>query len=100
MKKFDRTEIMHVPREQNMQADILSKLKSTKKKGGKKSVIQESISPPSIEKSTMPPEVCHWGKLMLDDPDVQLSDKGGASLGPKRGNRDQMTSMFVRGNRT
>ena len=36
MKKFDREEITHVPREQNTQADILSKLASTKKKGGEK----------------------------------------------------------------
>ena len=31
MKKFDRAEITHVPREQNTRADILSKLASKKK---------------------------------------------------------------------
>ena len=51
MKKFDRAEITHVPREQNTRADILSKLASTKKKGKNKSVIQESLSRPSIERS-------------------------------------------------
>ena len=52
MKKFDRAEITHVPREQNTRADILSKLAKTKKKGRKKSVIQESLYSPSIERST------------------------------------------------
>ena len=49
LKNFDRTEIKHVPREQNTRADILSKLASTSKKGGNKSVIQETLARPSIE---------------------------------------------------
>ena len=57
MKKFDRAEISHVPREQNTRADILSKLASTKKKGGNKYVIQESMSQPSIEKYVTLPEI-------------------------------------------
>ena len=57
MKKFDRAEISHVPREQNTRAGILLKLASTRKKGGNKSVIQESLSRPSIEKTSIPPEV-------------------------------------------
>ena len=57
MKWFDWTKIKHVPREQNTRADILSKLASTKKKGGNKSVIQESLSRPRIEKFAAPPEV-------------------------------------------
>ena len=57
MKKFDRAEITHVPREQNTHADILLKLASTKKKGRNKSIIQESLSHPSIEKSMTLPEV-------------------------------------------
>ncbi|GAU32026.1 hypothetical protein TSUD_147220 [Trifolium subterraneum] len=50
--KFDSTKIQHVPREHNKRADILSKLESTKRKSGNKSVIQEIISHPSIQKPT------------------------------------------------
>ncbi|CAJ2647628.1 unnamed protein product [Trifolium pratense] len=48
--KFNFVEILHVPREHNKRADILSKLASTKRKGGNKSVIQEILPRPSIEK--------------------------------------------------
>ncbi|GAU39748.1 hypothetical protein TSUD_219910 [Trifolium subterraneum] len=50
--KFDSAEIQHVPREHNKRADILSKLASAKRKNGNKSVIQEIISHPSIQKPT------------------------------------------------
>ncbi|GAU30744.1 hypothetical protein TSUD_145410 [Trifolium subterraneum] len=50
--KFDSAEIQHVPREHNKRADILSKLASTKRKNGNKSVIQEILSRPSIQKPT------------------------------------------------
>ncbi|GAU51110.1 hypothetical protein TSUD_411870 [Trifolium subterraneum] len=42
----------HVPREHNKRADILSKLANTKRKNGNKSVIQEILSHPSIQKPT------------------------------------------------
>ncbi|CAJ2674993.1 unnamed protein product [Trifolium pratense] len=48
--KFNSVEILHVPREHNKRTDILSKLASTKRKGGNKSVIQEILPRPSIEK--------------------------------------------------
>ncbi|CAJ2667015.1 unnamed protein product [Trifolium pratense] len=48
--KFNSVEILHVPREHNKRADILSKLASTKRKGGNKSVIQEILPRPCIEK--------------------------------------------------
>ncbi|KAK2376303.1 hypothetical protein QL285_077105 [Trifolium repens] len=48
--KFDSAEVRHVPRGDNTRADILSKLASTKKKGGNKSVIQEILPRPSIDK--------------------------------------------------
>ncbi|CAJ2673127.1 unnamed protein product [Trifolium pratense] len=48
--KFNSVEILHIPREHNKRADILSKLASTKRKGGNKSVIQEILPRPSIEK--------------------------------------------------
>ncbi|CAJ2668042.1 unnamed protein product [Trifolium pratense] len=55
LTKFKQTEVKHVPREHNARADILSKLASTKKKkGGNQSLIQETLSKPSIVK---PPEV-------------------------------------------
>ena len=57
MTKFERAEISHVPREQNTRADILSKLASTRKKGRNKSVIQESLACPSIERSSTLVEV-------------------------------------------
>jgi ribonuclease HI len=49
---FDSAEVKHVPREHNTRADILSKLASTKKKGGNKSVIQVLLPRPSIEKTS------------------------------------------------
>ncbi|GAU32517.1 hypothetical protein TSUD_317240 [Trifolium subterraneum] len=50
--KFDSAEIQHVPREHNKRANILSKLASTKRKNGNKSVIQEILSHPRIQKPT------------------------------------------------
>ncbi|CAJ2661783.1 unnamed protein product [Trifolium pratense] len=50
--KFESVEVQHVPRKHNKRADILSKLASTKKKGENKSVIQEILPRPSIEKTT------------------------------------------------
>ncbi|XP_058722967.1 uncharacterized protein LOC131594783 [Vicia villosa] len=54
MKKFAKAEVEHIPREHNSRADVLSKLASTKKKGGNKSVIQEILSRPSIDKGAQP----------------------------------------------
>src|SRR3954465_11154725 len=48
MKKFTKAEVEHIPREQNSRADKQSKLASTRKKGGNKSVIQEILPRPSI----------------------------------------------------
>ncbi|CAJ2657743.1 unnamed protein product [Trifolium pratense] len=42
-KHFDSFELVYVPREQNMRADLLSKLASTKKPGSHRTVIQETI---------------------------------------------------------
>ncbi|GAU33272.1 hypothetical protein TSUD_279460 [Trifolium subterraneum] len=55
--KFDSAEIQHVPREHNKWADILSKLASTKRKNGNKSVIQEILSQPSIQKPARVPDI-------------------------------------------
>jgi ribonuclease HI len=43
---FDEFEIMHVPREQNTRADVLSKLASTRKSGVNHSFIQETLEKP------------------------------------------------------
>ncbi|XP_058761333.1 uncharacterized protein LOC131634723 [Vicia villosa] len=52
MKNFAKEEVEHIPREHNSRADVLSKLASTRKKGGNKTVIQEILSKPSVDKST------------------------------------------------
>ncbi|XP_058757131.1 uncharacterized protein LOC131630360 [Vicia villosa] len=54
MKRFAKAEVEHIPREHNSRADVLSKLASTRKKGGNKSVIQEILPRPSIDKDAQP----------------------------------------------
>ncbi|XP_058733219.1 uncharacterized protein LOC131604820 [Vicia villosa] len=49
--QFRSAKIKHIPREHNSRADVLSKLASTRKKGGNKSVIQEILPKPSTEPS-------------------------------------------------
>src|SRR3954471_20536424 len=61
MKKFAKAEVEHIPREHNSRADILSKLASTRKKGGNKSVIQEILPRPSISKNTQTLQVLAIG---------------------------------------
>ncbi|GAU18714.1 hypothetical protein TSUD_80020 [Trifolium subterraneum] len=52
LAKFKETEVKHVPREHNARADVLSKLASTRrKKAGNQSLIQETLTKPSIEKT-------------------------------------------------
>lgn len=41
---FSKFEIEHIPREKNVRANLLSKLASTKKPGGHKTVIQETFA--------------------------------------------------------
>ena len=48
MGKVDIFEVRHVPRAENIRADILSKLASTKTGGTNKSLIQENLKIPSI----------------------------------------------------
>nr|KYP59531.1 Retrovirus-related Pol polyprotein from transposon opus [Cajanus cajan] len=47
-ENFREFTLNHVPREQNLRADLLSKLASTRKPGATWSVIQETLSQPSI----------------------------------------------------
>ncbi|GAU36139.1 hypothetical protein TSUD_316680 [Trifolium subterraneum] len=57
LAKFKETEVKHVPREHNSRADVLSKLASTRrKKAGNQSLIQETLTKPSIKKTA---EVMH-----------------------------------------
>ncbi|GAU45099.1 hypothetical protein TSUD_183060 [Trifolium subterraneum] len=52
LTKFKETEVKHVPRKHNSRADVLSKLASTRrKKAGNQSLIQETLTKPSIEKT-------------------------------------------------
>nr|KYP66897.1 Transposon Ty3-I Gag-Pol polyprotein [Cajanus cajan] len=46
---FDHFQIEHIPRAQNVRADLLSKLASTKRPGQHKTIIQETISIPSYD---------------------------------------------------
>ncbi|XP_025669999.1 uncharacterized protein [Arachis hypogaea] len=47
-KQFEEVAIQHVPRERNTQADLLSKLASTKLGVGNRSLIQEMIKEPAV----------------------------------------------------
>ncbi|XP_058775915.1 uncharacterized protein LOC131650215 [Vicia villosa] len=51
LARFRSAKVKHIPREHNARADVLSKLASTRKKGGNKSVIHEILPKPSIETS-------------------------------------------------
>lgn len=53
MGKIDISEIQHVPWEENVRADILSKLASIKTGGNNKCLIQETLKTPSIVDSAM-----------------------------------------------
>ncbi|GAU45570.1 hypothetical protein TSUD_27710 [Trifolium subterraneum] len=59
LAKFKETEVKHVPREHNARADVLSKLASTRrKKAGNQSLIQETLTKPSIEKTAEVMHIC------------------------------------------
>ncbi|GAU46047.1 hypothetical protein TSUD_191180 [Trifolium subterraneum] len=63
LAKFKETEVKHVPREHNARADVISKLASTRrKKAGNQSLIQETLTKPSIKKAV---EVMHI--YVIDD---------------------------------
>ncbi|RDX88403.1 hypothetical protein CR513_30002, partial [Mucuna pruriens] len=46
---FEKFTLLHVPREQNERADLLSKLATPQKSGVQKSIIHESLRRPTIE---------------------------------------------------
>jgi len=50
MKELETVEVTHVPRKHNTRADILSKLASIRTASGNKTVIQEVLNEPSIQK--------------------------------------------------
>ncbi|GAU37759.1 hypothetical protein TSUD_102760 [Trifolium subterraneum] len=59
LANFKETEVKHVPREHNARADVLSKLASTRrKKAGNQSLIQETLTKPSIEKAVEIMHIC------------------------------------------
>ena len=47
MAEFDEVVVAHIPREENVWADILSKLASTKGPGNHRTVIQQNLTEPS-----------------------------------------------------
>ncbi|XP_020203766.1 uncharacterized protein LOC109789265 [Cajanus cajan] len=49
ISSFDEFTIRHVPREQNVRADLLSKLASTKRPGQHRTIIQETLNSPSLD---------------------------------------------------
>jgi len=55
MEEFEAVEVTNVPRKQNTQADILSKLASTRTANGNKIVIQEVLNEPSIQRQKSQP---------------------------------------------
>jgi len=58
MKEFETIEVIHVPREHNTRADILSKLASTRTANRNKTVIQEVLNEPSIQRQkSQPPDI-------------------------------------------
>ncbi|RDY04062.1 rnhA, partial [Mucuna pruriens] len=52
---FDSFVLLHVPRDQNEQADLLAKLGNTQKSGQQRTVIHEKLSTPTIDR----PKVLH-----------------------------------------
>ena len=63
VKEFSDIEFRHVPREENVRADILSKLASSKSGGNNQSLIQETLKLPSITESfpiLSVDEVANW----------------------------------------
>ena len=64
MKKFDSYEVYHVLREENVRADILSKLASTKSGGNNKSLIQESLKTFSIAEAVPTLTIEEYPSLM------------------------------------
>ena len=50
MREFETIEVTHVPREQNTRADILSKLASTRTANENKTLIQEVLNEPNVQR--------------------------------------------------
>ncbi|CAJ2652721.1 unnamed protein product [Trifolium pratense] len=84
LTKFRQTEVNHVPREHNARADILSKLASTKKKkGGNQSLIQETLSKPSIVKPTEVFLICEINANSWMTPVFEFLNTGNLPLDKK-----------------
>ncbi|CAJ2640157.1 unnamed protein product [Trifolium pratense] len=84
LTKFRQTEIKHVPREHNARADILLKLASTKrKKGGNQSLIQETLSKPSIVKPTEVFLICEINANSWMTPVFEFLNTGNLPLDKK-----------------
>jgi len=55
MKEFEAVEVTHVPREQNTRVDILSKFGSTRIANVNKTIIQEVLNEPSVQRQKSQP---------------------------------------------
>ncbi|GAU45602.1 hypothetical protein TSUD_285710 [Trifolium subterraneum] len=81
LAKFKETEVKHVPREHNARADVLSKLASTRhKKAGNQSLIQETLTKPSIEKTAEIMHICavdeqSWMSPRILNPIAQIVEE-------------------------
>ncbi|GAU24659.1 hypothetical protein TSUD_322670 [Trifolium subterraneum] len=73
LAKFKETEVKQVPREHNARADILSKLASTRrKKAGNQSLIQETLTKPSIEKTAEVMHICAVDEQSWMSPEARV----------------------------
>jgi ribonuclease HI len=84
LAEFKIAEVQHVPREHNARADVLSKLASTKrKKGRNQSLIQETLSKPSIEKAQDVMLVCEVNTNSWIFPVMRFLESGETPNDPK-----------------
>jgi len=74
IEHFETFKIEHVPRSNNTKADILSKLASTKKKGRYKSLLQHTLTIPSIEQNNQCLNITTAGTWM--EPFVKYLQEG------------------------
>ena len=69
-KAFTNFKIKHIPRVENVQADLLSKLASTKRSGNNRMVNQEILKEPGIQKEEVmqiEEDLASWQALITKD---------------------------------
>ena len=83
IEHFETFQIQHVPRSNNTRADILSKLASTKKKGRYKSLLQHTLTTPSIEQHNQCLNITTTGTWM--EPFVKYLEEGVTPTNEEKG---------------